>query len=184
MINGLLATSRVVFTILGKPQQRGSKQAHVRYDRMGQPVTKNGRVLTFAKDDNANSKEWMNLVRDKASEAMAGADPMSGPVVLTVRFYFSRPDAHYGSGKNADKLKPSAPTEHAQTPDLSKLLRCVEDGMSSLVYGDDKQVSRYGTGTGKYWTTGASRAEISIEALSNPCVRRPTPYRSVCRVMH
>lgn len=152
----------ISFTVIGKPQQRGSKQANVRYDRAGQPITKNGRVLTFAKDDNDKSKEWMNLVRDKAVECMNGVPMMEGPVILTAQFHFLRPAGHFGTGRNAGKLKDSAPLDYCGTPDLSKLLRCVEDGLSQLVYRDDKQICRYGPETGKYWTTTTPRAEIVV----------------------
>ena len=155
----------IAFTVHGKPQQRGSKQAGVRYGRDGKPMSRDGRILTFAKDMNEKSSEWMNLVRDKAVEAMEGQGPVRGPVVLTARFCFARPQGHFGTGRNRDKLKPSAPKQHFQTPDLSKLLRCIEDGMSEIVYADDRQISEYGAKTGKYWTTGNPRVEIVVEEI-------------------
>lgn len=157
------ATETAIYlTIPGKPQQRGSKQANARYGRDGKPVMKDGRVLTFAKDDNANSKEWLNLVRDKAQQKMSGVDILRGPVILTARFYFIRPNSHYGTGRNAGKLKDGSPRHYASMPDLSKLLRCIEDGMTGIVYVDDRQIVRYGEWTGKYWTEEMARAEVEI----------------------
>jgi hypothetical protein len=159
-------TEPITFIVYGKPQQRGSKQVGVRYDRSGQPVTKNGRVLTFANDSNVKSKEWMSLVRDKAIDAMRGLAMFDCPVVLTARFYFMRPANHFGTGRNAGVLKASAPREFSQAPDLSKLLRCIEDGLSELVYRDDRQICRYGITTGKYWTSDKPRVEVALEAAT------------------
>lgn len=158
----MVVGKEIHFTVVGKPQQRGSKQANVRYDRSGKPITKDGRILTFAKDDNDKSKEWMNLVRDKAVECMNGVPMMEGPVMLTAKFYFLRPAGHFGTGKNAGIIKDSAPLNYCGTPDLSKLLRCVEDGLSQLVYRDDRQIFTYGHQTGKYWTTETPRVEVVV----------------------
>ena len=40
-----------------------------------------------------------------------------------MNFRFVRPKSHYGTGRNAKKLKPSAPPHHTQKPDATKLLR-------------------------------------------------------------
>jgi len=58
-------------------------------------------------------------------------------------FVLNRPKAHYGTGKNARMLKPSAPTEPTVKPDLIKMARAVEDAMSGIVYKDDSQVCKY-----------------------------------------
>lgn len=152
------------FTVLGRPQQRGSKQAGALYGRDGKPVTKNGRVLTFAKDTNhERSRVWMDQVRQAAGDAYGTGKPLlKCPIKLGVRFYFNRPQSHYGSGKNASKLKPSAPSEHCQSPDLAKLIRCLEDALTGVVWVDDKLVYRYTGDTGRYWTEAQERAEVFI----------------------
>lgn len=156
----------IAFIVLGRPQQRGSKQAHARYDNSGKPITKDGRVLTFAKDANPKSKAWMDSVRSAAVEAM-GKDwePLRCPIRLSVRFEFGRPKSHYGSGRNGDLVKASAPREHAQTPDLSKLMRAVEDGMTGIVYSDDRQICGYEECV-KTWTNGVERAVIRVTPIN------------------
>lgn len=157
----------IEFVVLGRPQQRGSKLASARYDRSGKPVTKDGRVLTFAKDANPKSKAWMDSVRTAAMEAVGdGWEPLRAPLMLSVLFYFSRPKSHYGSGKNAAVVKASAPIAHSQTPDLSKLMRAVEDGMTGIVYADDRQIFCY-QNTRKHWTTGVERAEVWVCECDN-----------------
>jgi Holliday junction resolvase RusA-like endonuclease len=68
------------------------------------------------------------------------------PVRVIGHFYLQRPQSHYGSGMNARKLKSS---EHYATagpllpigkPDLSNLLKMVEDALTNLVWADDDQV--------------------------------------------
>ena len=151
------------FTVFGKPQQRGSKQACVRYDREGQPITKNGRVLTFARDDNPRSKDWMRMVASAAAEAFNGP-LIGGPVELTAVFHFARPKSHL---RTNGELRDSAPVFHTQTPDLSKLIRSLEDSLTGVIWRDDRQVVWFGPRTGKAWTTCQAQTEITIRELTD-----------------
>lgn len=155
------------FVISGRPQQRGSKNAMARYGRDGKPIMKGGRVLTYAKDSNeAKSSVWMDQVRATATAAWGYGRPLiDRPILLGIRFYFNRPQSHYGTGRNARTLKPSAPKLHAQSPDLAKLIRCLEDALTGVVWLDDKLVCRYAGDTGRYWTDSQERAEVSIYCL-------------------
>ena len=49
---------------------------------------------------------------------------------LHCEFVFPRPLGHFGTGKNSDKLKASAPTHHTKTPDADKLTRGIGDAIS------------------------------------------------------
>jgi Holliday junction resolvase RusA-like endonuclease len=161
----VLAPERTIaFTVFGRPQQRGSKQAVLIPKRGGGWVEKNGRPIVVAKDDNENSKEWMGQVRDAAHDAFQG-ELIRGPVRLTVRFYFKRIKGHYRTGKRAAELRDDAPYFHASTPDLDKLTRALADSLTGVVLADDKQIAAYGEGYGKYWTTEAERAEVTIEQI-------------------
>jgi Holliday junction resolvase RusA-like endonuclease len=155
----------ISFTVIGRPQQRGSKQATLIPKRGGGFVTKNGRPIVVAKDMNKNSKEWMGQVRDAAHDAFQG-ELLRGPVKLTARFYFQRIKGHYRTGARAHELRPDVPTFHASTPDLDKLVRCLCDSLKGVVLADDKQIAAYGEGMGKYWTVETERAEVLIEPLT------------------
>jgi Holliday junction resolvase RusA-like endonuclease len=50
--------------------------------------------------------------------------------------------SHYGSGKNAEKLKPTAPKFHTVKPDATKLLRSTEDALTGILWRDDAQIAR------------------------------------------
>ena len=85
-------------------------------------------------------KQWRAAVADAAVQQ--GATPLAGTVEMDAVFVFPRPRSHYGTGKNADKLKASAPELHSVRPDVSKLLRSTEDALSSLAYQDDARIAR------------------------------------------
>lgn len=141
--------TKVEFTVYGKPAQMGSKKAFVRGGRA---------IIT---DDNSQKrKQWANAVSTVAAEEMAGRDLITVPVWLQASFYFARPKSHFGSGKNADVLKDSAPVEHGQTPDLDKLLRCLNDALTGVVFRDDSLVSH--VVCRRLWTTGQERCEVLV----------------------
>jgi Holliday junction resolvase RusA-like endonuclease len=137
------------FTVFGRPQAKGSKRALPAGGRTG------GRIIL--RDSNPNAAAWANRVADRAQQAIL-ADPewvdveiLRNPVTVELLFYFARPQGHYGTGRNRDKLRPSAPPEMAIMPDIDKLARCTLDAMTGVVFHDDGQVAelylrkRYGT---------------------------------------
>ena len=62
---------------------------------------------------------------------------LTGPVAVCATFLFSRPKGHWGTGKNAERLKPSAPKHltSVRHGDLDKLLRSTFDGLSQSAGG-------------------------------------------------
>lgn len=150
----------IEITVLGKPQQRGSKEAMVRYDQSGQPITKNGRVLTFAKDSNEKSGPWMQEVRGTAVAAHRGG-LIRGWLKVSLNFYYKRPLGHYGKGRNEGVLKASAPAYPSQK-DVDKLARAVHDGLSGAIYVDDRYI--VDSRSRKHYGT-PERVEIIVEEL-------------------
>jgi Holliday junction resolvase RusA-like endonuclease len=65
----------------------------------------------------------------------------SGALSLDLRFYMRRPQSHFGTGRNAGRLKDTAPRFHTTRPDSTKLTRAVEDALTGVVWRDDAQVS-------------------------------------------
>lgn len=138
----------IEFTVYGRPQQKGSKRSIKLAD---------GRNVMV--DMNQQARAWADAVTHAAAEQGNG-ELLCGPIALEVSFFFSRPKSHFGSGKNFEKVKPSAPEMHAQTPDLDKLLRTVGDALSGVLIRDDKQICAiHGK---KVWTTGPEHAEIRV----------------------
>jgi len=56
-------------------------------------------------------------------------------------FIFSRPKSHFGTGRNANKLKPSAPKFFIKKPDYDNLEKFALDAMNNHVYTDDNLVA-------------------------------------------
>ena len=65
---------------------------------------------------------------------------MTGPLSVSFSFAMPRPGSHYGTGRNADKLKPSAPAGHTSKPDITKLIRSTEDALKGIAWVDDTQI--------------------------------------------
>ncbi len=65
-----------------------------------------------------------------------------GPIWMSLHFVFTRPKDHFGTGKNAEKLKPSAPRWPTSKAigDRTNLLKSVEDALTGIVWKDDSQV--------------------------------------------
>ena len=68
--------------------------------------------------------------------------PLIGPLYLYVDFYFQRPKSHYGTGKNAEKLKPTAPLYHIARPDADNLTKFVCDALNGVFWCDDAQIAQ------------------------------------------
>jgi len=69
-----------------------------------------------------------------------GREPITGAVKADFEFVFSRPKSHYGTGRNAGRLKPSAQEYHTQKPDCDNLCKLLTDALNGIVYKDDSQV--------------------------------------------
>jgi Holliday junction resolvase RusA-like endonuclease len=51
---------------------------------------------------------------------------------------FGRPKGHFGTGRNAGRLKPSAPLYVQTNPDVDKLLRAIGDALTQVAITDDR----------------------------------------------
>ena len=122
----------ITFTVYGKPSPSGSKKAFHH--------SKTGKIIVV---DTAKGKaKWQAISKRVAIMAAkeSGWECTSKAVSLSVSFTFSRPASHYGTGANSRILKSSAPAWHTQKPDRTKLLRCIEDAFTGVLWKDDSQV--------------------------------------------
>lgn len=113
------------FFVPGVPQPGGSKRGF---------VTRQGRVAIV--DDARHGKDWRGDVKRFARDAYHG-DPLDGPLAVTFLFFVARPRGHYGTGRNAARLKPSAPRYPTTKPDVLKLVRSTEDSCTGIIWKDD-----------------------------------------------
>lgn len=146
---------------------------------------------------------WRAAVRE-AFEKQWRWGLITGPVRLTrCVFVLLRPSTHYGSGRNAHRLRPDAPAYPVakQRNDIDKLLRSTLDGITSagvigkirpvgIVWADDSQVIGVDMLRKVYQDhelaaplDGKSGAIIRVEAVSEPMLDQgPAPDRLLTEI--
>ena len=118
--------------VIGNPVQQGSKVAN----RFGGGV----------RDTNAKKlRPWRAEVAGTVADRMTetGWATLDGPIQIELTFFHHRPAGHYGTGRNAGVLKPTAPAWKSTAPDIDKLTRAVLDALTdSRAIRDDARVAR------------------------------------------
>jgi Holliday junction resolvase RusA-like endonuclease len=135
----------IEFVVLGRPVTKGSTTSFAAKRKDGTLVTReNGNPVVVTRNaSGARGRTWENAVASCALEAreLAGGRIARGePVGIEVVFFQPRLASHFGTGRNACKLKDSAPPFPATRPDVDKYLRAVLDALTSVLYADDGQV--------------------------------------------
>ena len=118
------------FFVGGVPVPKGSAKAFMR------PGAK---YPTVMQDNRDKQKPWASAIGYAAQREVQEVI-QDGPISIRVGFYMPRPKGHYGTGKNVGVLKGNAPYYHTSKPDLDKLIRCVKDALTGIVWKDDSQV--------------------------------------------
>lgn len=123
----------VTFKVFGEAQTQGSKVA------FNHPHT--GKAMMMESKSKAH-KTWRNLVAEASREAWGGQPVTPALCAVSITFQFVRPKSHYGTGRNAEKLKDGSPhdTECGKRKDIDKLVRAVLDGITGTILQDDYQV--------------------------------------------
>lgn len=118
----------MIATIYGPPETQGSKRI-VR--------SKSGQTLLL--DASTKTRDWRNRLSQEMA-AVAPETPRTDALTVFVWIYLARPKGHYGTGKNAQQLKPNAPKWPTTKPDADKVLRAVLDAGTGIWWKDDAQV--------------------------------------------
>ncbi|MFE6362915.1 RusA family crossover junction endodeoxyribonuclease [Streptomyces sp. NPDC057806] len=117
-------------TVYGTPGPQGSK-------------TRNAAGAMY--ESSAKVKPWREAVKTAALDALHHDDgwtALACPVWLELQFTLARPKHHFGTGRNAGRLKPSAPHFPTSKPDLDKLVRSTQDALKDAgVLADDSAVA-------------------------------------------
>ena len=113
--------------VFGEPAPQGSKR-HV------------GRGIMI--ESSKKVKPWREAVKHAIITAQPDVYiPLNGPVSVMISFYLRRPQGHSGTGRNAGRLRPSAPEYPAVRPDIDKLVRSTLDALGDVnVFTDDSRV--------------------------------------------
>lgn len=149
----------VSFFVAGHPQPGGSKRGFA----IRQP---GGRVRVAIVEDAKRNKPWRSSVAMVASQAMTGS-PLAGPISVDVVFRVARPKGHFGSGRNAGTVRPSAPMHPTTKPDATKLWRAAEDALTGIVWRDDAQIVRQ-TVEKRYADAGPPGVFVRVWSLDRP----------------
>jgi crossover junction endodeoxyribonuclease RusA len=122
----------IAFTVHGTPAPQGSKRAFKHKTT--------GNIVVIA-DNHKPLTKWRNAVQAAAMEHGGTITP-GAPAAIALDFYLARPKAHYGTGRNAEVIKPTAPLVPASKPDLDKLIRAVLDALTAAgTYTDDSKIT-------------------------------------------
>ena len=132
--------------VLGEPVAQGRP----RFSRQG------GFVKAY---DPTRSREYKQFVRLVARED-APSSPVTGAVLLSLKIYRAIPKSMPKKKREAALSGQLRPTTK---PDVSNILKGVEDALKGLWYADDSQIVGYGT-LGK-WYAERPRIEIAMQVL-------------------
>ena len=113
---------------------------------LGEPAPQGSKVQTRwggMREVSAKVQPWRASVQYACDQQYQGP-VITGPVAMEVTFVLPRAKGHYGTGRNADKLKPSAPEHCTIGGDIDKLARGLLDPLTVRCGGnvleDDRQI--------------------------------------------
>lgn len=125
-----MTTPALVLTVYGTPAPQGSK---------------NRNAAGALYESSAAVKPWREAVKTSALDALHHDEawvPLDCPVWLDLTFCLRRPKSHFGTGRNAGRLKAAAPPYPTGKPDLDKLVRSTQDALKDAgVVKDDSVVA-------------------------------------------
>lgn len=108
----------------------------------GEPISKKrprfarrGKFVTTYSEQETEEGRFLLEAKQQIKQA-----PMEGPLRVSCCFYMPRPKKHFGTGKNAGKLKDNAPIYHTSKPDIDNLKKFALDCLKGAAWGDDCQI--------------------------------------------
>lgn len=116
----------IAFFVPGVPAPGGSKDAF--------PHAATGRMVV--RDSCRRNPEWRARVAAFGRTAYRGP-LLDGPLKVSMTFFLPRPKGHFGTGRNAGLVRPTAPVYPAIKPDVLKLGRSTEDALTGVLWRDD-----------------------------------------------
>lgn len=103
----------------------------VRGNPKAQKRHKTGRFSTY--DPSSEEKDLFRAaVQHNAPEQL-----ITSPIALNVGFFITRPKSHFGTGKNADKLRLNVSNFCTTKPDIDNYCKFVMDALNGIYWKDD-----------------------------------------------
>lgn len=137
-------TRKIVIPITPTPQKRHRSRAF---------KTKTGRYMSMAykdKSQRTNEDEIKHHMREQWYR-----QPIETAIRLSVKFFYNQP-------KSWSKKKKESTPYKITKPDLSNLVKQIEDCGNGIIWKDDNLIISYGS-TCKKYTSGEERTEIEIQ---------------------
>lgn len=119
----------VSFTIPGDARGKGRPVARRRNLKGG------GQYVAVMTDDKTSAYE--NLVKLAAERAMSGRPPLGVPVALEIRVRVTPPKS---ASRKSRAAMLSGALRPAKKPDLTNIVKAVEDGANKVAYTDDAMI--------------------------------------------
>jgi Holliday junction resolvase RusA-like endonuclease len=121
--------------------------------------------LALARHRHGRGRGWDSQKQEKLAYGLLlnnahGDRPLyEGPLHLDINFYLKAPDISLKKAQSREGLW------HVNTPDVSNLLKFLEDVGSGVIYGDDRTICS--VWPQKRWSA-TPRIEFTVWELSNP----------------
>lgn len=131
------------FCAYGEPIPQGSKSIlPAGSKRGGRPILVEGSNRRTKTKPANRLRDWRSVVgiSAKVARVNAGLEVLDEALLLGCMFVMPRPKSHRTP---TGKLKKGAPLFPTAKPDLSKLIRAVEDAMQGVIYRDDSLIVGY-----------------------------------------
>lgn len=116
--------SLISFRVPGDPQ---SLKRHRHFNR--------GKFVQTYDPSKGDKADFLAIAMANRPEA-----PLDEPLEMLLTFCFSRPRAHYRTGRYAHLLKDSAPVWHTKIPDADNLIKFVCDSLNGVFWRDDSVI--------------------------------------------
>ena len=106
-------------------------------------LVSNGHGRGLRHSNEIKLKPWRYQVVSAISSAKPKDWNPALPLSITATFRLPRPQNHFGTGRNANTIRDSAPIHHIVKPDLDKMARAIGDAIeaAALVRGDQQITS-------------------------------------------
>ena len=116
-----MSDTAVVFTVIGEAVPKGSMRAYTIRRKDG------GAGVRMTPGNERSVNAWSALVAS-AAQAQCVGEYFEGPLRLGAVFFFTHP-------KSGPRRK-----HHMVKPDIDKLLRCIADALTGVLWKDDAQI--------------------------------------------
>ena len=96
--------------------------------------TRRGKFVTTYNCQETEESRWLYEAQKQIKD-----QKLEGAIGIEFKFFFQRPNSHYGTGKNKGKIKANAPILHTKKPDIDNCIKFCLDCLNS-VWRDDSAV--------------------------------------------